>query len=123
MEENSVISATIESLSRDFTIAKDTPLLNSDDLGRIHLLRNILAERLNEMLQNNFEKLRFYLYRIDIPEETVARLYTETNRSDLHFKLADLIIEREMQKVRTRLAYEESRMREQGSGSKSQLSS
>jgi hypothetical protein len=123
MEENAVISATIESISQEFTIEKDEALLKSDDLARIHVLRNILAEKLNELLQNNFEKLRFFLYRVDIPEETVARLYTETNRSDLHFKLADLIIEREMQKVRTRLAYEESKRQEHGSGSEDQLPS
>jgi hypothetical protein len=118
MEKNTLISATIDSLAKEFGIETEESLIRQDDLVQLHTLRTLLAARVDELLQSNFEKLRHFLYRIDIPEKEVARLYAETNRSDLHFKLADVIIDREMQKVKTRALYEKNRNQRTDSGNK-----
>ncbi len=61
------------------------------------------------MLITDFDSLRALLYRIDLPEEKVAELFAETGREEVAHKLSEMIIERQLHKVRSWRIYESHR--------------
>ena len=65
-------------------------------------LREKIADHVNELIQNDFQKLVNILYRIDINEPRLKLLLKENPNSDAGKIIADLIIERQIQKIRSR---------------------
>jgi len=64
--------------------------------------KGILAESINELIQNDFQKLISILYRLDINEEKLKHLLKENTQSDAGLIITDLIIERQIQKIKSR---------------------
>jgi hypothetical protein len=62
-----------------------------------------LSKRIAYMLDYEFEHLMQIFYRIDLNEQKVKQAITSAESPSQ--KLAHLVIEREMQKAQTRLAY------------------
>jgi len=60
---------------------------------------------LTYLLENKYDALINILYRIDVNEEKLAKLFSETNRTFIPDALADLIIERQLQKIKIRQQY------------------
>ena len=61
-----------------------------------------LSAHINRLIQQNFEQLINLLYRIDVSEpkiKSLLQLQPGTNTGDI---IADLIIERQLQKIRSR---------------------
>ena len=63
---------------------------------------NSLASVINDLLNNNFQKLIGILYRMDINENKLRRLLEENKNADAGMIIARLMIERESQKILTR---------------------
>lgn len=63
---------------------------------------NLLADRINYLIINDFSTLVQLLYRIDVSEQKIKTLLKENQGSDAGKILAALIIERQMQKIRSR---------------------
>ena len=61
-----------------------------------------LAEKINIWINNDFHKLIHVLYRIDVSEKKINELLKENRTDDAADILADLVIERELQKIRAR---------------------
>ena len=61
-------------------------------------LKNILAGYINSLISNNFNKLISILYRLDINESKLKQLLANNPGEDAGMIIADLIIERQMQK-------------------------
>ena len=74
---------------------------------RFHELRKVLIRRIEELIEKDVEKLKWILYRIDVSEKKVHEALA-TN-AQLHYPdlLADLIIERQIEKARTRASFNE----------------
>jgi len=68
-------------------------------------VRNFLAERIHYLLEYNPEKMKYVLYRIDVSEQKVLEALANNPMSDAVMKIADLILQREIQKVTTRKQY------------------
>lgn len=68
-------------------------------------LREQLAAHINHLINTDFEKLVFYLYRIDVDETKMRRLLDNKQGEDSAYLLADLIIERQIQKIENRKNY------------------
>jgi hypothetical protein len=66
--------------------------------------RDKLANYLNELIQNDFNQLINLLYRIDIDEQKLKKTLKE-NSGDAGLLFAELIIQRQLQKVKTRKEY------------------
>jgi N-acetylglucosamine kinase-like BadF-type ATPase len=64
-------------------------------------LKEALAGHINHLINTNFEKLVYYLYRIDVNETKMKQLLQaeHKNAGDL---IAQLIIERQVQKIKSR---------------------
>lgn len=64
--------------------------------------RQLLVDQINEMLQHDFQKLVSLLYRIDINESRLRLLLSQNTGQDAAEIITDLIIERQIQKIKSR---------------------
>ena len=70
------------------------------------ILMQALQEKLivfiNDLIQNNFQRLVAILYKVDVDENKLKRILKEDVGKDAADIIARLIIEREIQKIETR---------------------
>ena len=85
----------INSLQKDFDIAL-TEKISAEEI------RNKLAENINHLIIHDFNKLVSLLYRVDVNEAKLKHLLKENPGSDAGNIIADLIIERQLQKLKSR---------------------
>ena len=67
--------------------------------------RRILAERINEFIKNDFQKLVSILYRMDVSETKLKQLLANNLEADAGIIIADLMIERQTEKIKSRQQY------------------
>jgi hypothetical protein len=83
--------------------------LSFDDFPEEHkdldTLKQLLSERIVALLINDMEKLLFILYRIDVNEQKFKTALASGNPKSIAPQIADLIIERQLQKLITRKKY------------------
>lgn len=80
-------------------------LSDVEDLQAENVLDAIKAElidRIIRLLNVNPEKLMSILYRIDVNEKQVNEIFSKSLPPDVPEQLADLIVDRQMQKAATR---------------------
>ncbi|MEP0862142.1 MAG: hypothetical protein HRF52_11975 [Ignavibacterium sp.] len=97
-------------VSKDFVKDDDTSLIPYNDYEKLEEFKKYLIEKLTDMIDNNFNLLVNTLYRIDISEQKLAELFSGKNRENIPEKLADLIIERQIQKIQFRKQYREGKL-------------
>ncbi len=68
-------------------------------------LKKRLQVFIADLLEHDFQKLCNLIYRHDVKEEKFQRALRQGNINKQASEIADLVIEREMQKVETRKAY------------------
>ena len=61
-----------------------------------------LAAHINHLINHDFEKLIFYLYRIDVHEDKMRTMLENNNGENAATLIANLIIERQLQKIKSR---------------------
>jgi hypothetical protein len=88
---------------------EEQPLLEiSKDLGIImnekdhSSSKQILAEKINELINTDFQKLISILYRMDVSEAKLKQLLNENPGTNAAPIIADLMIERQAEKIRSR---------------------
>lgn len=65
-------------------------------------LQEQLASYINELILRNFDRLISLLYRMDIPEQKLKALLKANEQEDAGHIIASLMIERQLQKIKTR---------------------
>ena len=65
-------------------------------------LRKIIVDRIRDLIHTDFQKLVNILYRMDVSETKLKRMLEENPESDAGVIIAELIIERQAQKIRLR---------------------
>jgi len=73
-----------------------------DEVDSLEAIRAALVNRIIQLLTSNPERLMAALYRIDVQEQRVNEIFTTSIPPDVPDLLADLIIERQLLKARTR---------------------
>ena len=68
-------------------------------------LKKKLSDHINHLIQSDFQKLVSVLYRIDVSEAKLKYLLKENTETDASGIIADLIIERQLQKIKSRQEY------------------
>jgi hypothetical protein len=61
-----------------------------------------LADHVNLLINDHFEELVNLLYKIDVNENRLRKLLKENTEANAANIIADLIIERQLQKIKTR---------------------
>lgn len=85
------------SIAFDLTDVED---LAAEDV--LSAIRKELVDRIIRLLNTNPEKLMSILYRIDVSEARVNEIFSTALPPDVPEMLAELIIERQMAKAKTR---------------------
>lgn len=80
-------------------------IISIQEIPSFEALKSYLTEKIALMMDKNFDMLLNSLYRIDVNEEKVANLFSAANREFIPEKLAELIIERQIQKIYYRNLY------------------
>ena len=68
-------------------------------------LQALIADRVNHLIQHDFQQLIFVLYRIDVSEQKLKLLLNQHPAEDAGKLIAAMIIERQLQKIATRQQY------------------
>lgn len=94
-------------VSKDFVKSNFSSLIPNNDFEKLEEFRKYLTEKMADMLDNNYNLLINTLYRIDISESKLGALFSSKNKESIPAKLADLIIERQIEKINFRKRYRE----------------
>lgn len=106
--KNYFVEETFRVLNDDFEFPEKkiiNDLIHRKDNYVMIEIERVLAEKIKEMIESNFEKLQNILYRIDLDQRKVHELYIANTNGDFPHLLAKLIIERQLEKVKTRYYY------------------
>jgi hypothetical protein len=106
MEEKELFSALVAKLSRDFSI-EGTNLPAATDLS---VIREFLINRIKELMSRDFERFLNSLYRIDVSETKVQEVLHSKDKTTITEKLADLIIERQLLRLKTQNMYKQGKL-------------
>ena len=106
MDEQELYPSLVEKLSKDFSLEKESlPAQQDMSLIRSHLIRRIidLMARSHDLFLNS-------LYRIDVDESKVRTIMNLKDKTLIPEKLADLIIERQLVRIKTQILYKEGKL-------------
>jgi hypothetical protein len=101
----------MENMQSNETIKEVVDQLHNVQLGIMvqvnsyQQLQHQLAERLNYLIAHDFSLLISILYRLDISEKKLRQLLTPSGEATAGDIIADLIIERQLQKIASRKAF------------------
>ena len=104
-EEKNQVFEISETISKDFDKAGISAIIIPDEFDDLTQLRAYLTKKIAELLDTNYQKLINILYRIDVNEDKLNELFGSKNREFIPARLADLIIERQIQKINLRNKY------------------
>ena len=65
-------------------------------------LHSKLSANINKLILNNFDDLIYLLYKVDVSEKKLKTLLKENTNADAGSVIATLIIERLLQKIKSR---------------------
>lgn len=92
------MSAIEEKLQKEIIQATGANLLPDNSFT---LFKERLALYINDLINHDFEKLISILYRLDVSEKKLKEMLTSAS-SNAGNIIAELIIERQLQKIKTR---------------------
>ncbi len=76
-----------------------------DELSNIPQLREQLTAAINDMIIHHFDNLIQILYRMDVSEAKLKEMLQQHATEDAAGIIADLVIERQEQKIKTRALF------------------
>ena len=74
-----------------------------------HLTAEELAAYINELILHDFTGLLNLLYRLDVSEDKIRKLLDEMQQEDAGKIIAAIIIERQLQKIKTKQQFKQER--------------
>ena len=99
-----------EFISKDMNKIGMEKLPAVNELHSMNELKEVLIERIAFMLDHEYDKLVNALYRIDLDEGKLHELFSGKNRESIPSILADMIFERQIQKIYFRKKYREGKI-------------
>ena len=108
--EKQPVNEIIKFVEKDFLVGENNSLIPSTDSLSLEDFRKYLIGKLKYLLDEKFDTLVNVLYRIDISEKKLSQLFSGKNKDSIPSNLADLIIERQLQKMHLRKLYKEGRL-------------
>ena len=109
-EEKEQVNEVVKFVEKDFFVSGENSLIPSKDIDTLEEFRKYLTSKLKHLLEEKFELLVNVLYKIDVSEEKLSELFSAENKDYIPASLADLIIERQLQKVKLRKLYKEGKL-------------
>jgi len=79
--------------------------VSGQDISSRHILKTWLEKAIRELIKGDLDKLMNALYIIDVPEEKAREAFALKNDMEISSHLAELVIQREQAKIKTRKKY------------------
>ena len=79
-------------------VSKELEVIVKDD----SITKQVLIDKINDLINNDFQKLVAVLYRMDVSEIKLKQLLNENPGTNSAIIIADLMIERQEQKIISR---------------------
>lgn len=108
MNYTELIQPLIEKLYNDFSIDKSNLPVKKDYTEELRIIKEFLSKRITELMAKNEERFFNTLYRIDVNENKVSQILNTSKT--VPDDLADLIIERQLQRIRTQILYKQGKL-------------
>lgn len=108
MNDNELIQPLIEKLYKDFSIDKSNLPVKKGYSEELKIIKEFLSKRIIELMGKNQERFFNTLYRIDVNENKVAQILNTA--ADIPGELAESIIERQLQRIKTQLLYKQGKL-------------
>jgi hypothetical protein len=83
--------------------------IEGDREADLEALKFLLAAKIRDMLERNVERLVSIMYRIDLDPKVVDNIFDNASKDEIAIRLAEAVIERQLQKAKTREIYRNSR--------------
>ena len=109
-EEKKQVNEVVKFVEKDFFVSGENSLIPSADIDTLEDFRKYLTSKLKHLLEEKFELLVNVLYKIDVSEEKLSELFSSENKDYIPASLADLIIERQLEKIKLRKLYKEGKI-------------
>jgi len=109
-EEKKQVVEIVKFVEKDFLISDNSSLIPSTDLASLEEYKKYLTKKLKFLLDEKFDTLVNILYRIDISEKKLDQLFSGKNRDSIPAALADMIIDRQLEKIRLRKLHKEGKL-------------
>jgi hypothetical protein len=106
MEEKELYPTLVEKLNKDFSLEKNLLPARLDMTD----IRNHLINKVKELMARDYQLFLNSLYRIDVNENKVRMVLNSKDKTSIPEKLADIIIERQLLRIRTQLLYKQSKL-------------
>lgn len=101
MTDADLLPETLDALARQL----DLGVVDAPDRLTLDDVRRYLEDHVARLLDRNPSLLMSILYRVDVAERDVQRVLREAPPPRIPARLAELLIERQLLKVRVRRAY------------------
>lgn len=110
MEEKEQLTEVSRFISDSFALDESQSLIPNGDFNTLEEFKKYLTNKLEKLLDTKYDALINILYRIDVGEDKLSVLFSGKNREYIPAALADIIIERSLQKVIFRQMYKEGKL-------------
>ena len=77
-------------------------------------LEQQLTDHINHLINTDFEKLIYYIYRIDVNESKIKQLLQQQGGENAAQLIARLIIDRQLQKIKSRAEHRSNKIDDEG---------
>lgn len=105
-EEVTLVNKSYQLIRKDLGLEEE---LEIGEDASFDWLTTYLERQINHLLDHDFNRLINAMYRIDIPDHKVNEFLHSSKSGELAKNIAIAIIEREKQKVLTRMKYQPSK--------------
>lgn len=102
MNEATLVHKAKELISRDLELGN-----TEDDKLTEERLLQLITDRVDWLIEHNLELLLSSLYRLDVSEQKINQALLPTNDLAPAQAIAKLILDRQKQRIRTRLTYQQ----------------
>lgn len=110
MEDKKQLIEVSNFISNWFEMDKSSSLIPNGDFKTLEEFRLYLTRKITDLLDTKYNTLINILYRIDVEEEKLNKLFSGKDREHIPGALADIIIERSLQKIIFRQMYKEGKL-------------
>lgn len=108
--EEQIKSESIPVICRSFYLNMDSGVIAENPNDAFDAMRQALIQKIGQMLREERAKLKSLLYRIDVDESRLGEKLRLGEKGSEAEVIADEIIRRQMQKIRTRIMYREGKL-------------
>ena len=106
-ENNPEIAELSGIISKNFSQLSPGFLVNKNDIKNFEELKKFLSGKIRILLEEKFDSLVNLLYRIDVEDKKIEEVFSRKEKENVPDLIANLIIERLLQKIYYRRMYKE----------------